>query len=146
MKRNKTKYFKIMFSVENSDIIFDALNEFSLDQIAPHYRELKKHINYSEWYDDYCKLFRQYLNGKSTLIFDLHSEINVRMIEAIKKLNKDLEKERVMFLYGIDFDYARDLYHNFIKEYEDKIELFVENPYMNAYVLESECLFLPDLS
>lgn len=136
-----------MFYPESQEIIYDLISETPIKRNSAIYAYLSENINVDDWRNRYNLLYQDFLNGKSNTIFDLHSEINVEMREAIKNCNMKIKNNNIILLYWFNifsFD-AKDYFEKNKEGLTGRLIYAEENDYMNRLLLLSGELVFPEL-
>jgi len=107
--KNKTLY-KVMWLPEIDQIIWrmDKEAPASADVQTLIINNLAKYIDLQQWHSSYSQLYNRWLQDESTEIYNITSEINSRMVAAVKKANESLVKEEMLIFYWFDKDRTED--------------------------------------
>jgi hypothetical protein len=91
--------FKIMWLPGEDSVIWNMKNESPLEADSDVYNVVQRFIDLPRWRKDYEILYHQWLNEDNHAIYDLHHEINSRMLSVIKQINGRMQALDSLLFY-----------------------------------------------
>jgi hypothetical protein len=98
---NDMKIYKVMPTVPNENLVWDIMNEQIVESSDECYIRLYRQIDVPEWNTLFFNYYKMWLEDDSQIIYDVHSALNMSMIEALVKINENFE---VKLYYWFDVD------------------------------------------
>ena len=141
--KNK-ELIKVMWLPNQEELLFNMKDEIPLTIESKLHLKLLQYIDVSKWQNEYAQKYNNWLNDDDTSIWQIENEINMRMIDSLRKINKILRHEKIFYWFDIDRTYD----DNFVWEYcpiskKELIHLGKEFPKINSLVSPEYPLVFP---
>lgn len=104
---------KIMWLPAEREVLFNIQNEIQIPITSKFYDVFSDYIDIEKWRILYGEKYHNWLNEDDSSIYDINNEINLKMIDALVKINK--RSSDAIFFYWFDID--RTFYERFKWEY-----------------------------
>jgi len=89
--------FKVMWLPNQEESLFKMKDEVSLTIESQLYLQLLQYIDVSKWQNEYAQKYNNWLNDDDTSIWQIENEINMWMIDSLRKINKILRHEKIFY-------------------------------------------------
>ncbi len=141
-------YYKLMWLPNTKHTIWEMKTEKVAKFSEQKYFTslINQNIDLNDWIADYSNYYKKWLDNDDETIFDFNSSLLKSILDAIKKVNKKLDKDKHLFYwYDIDRSFNED--YNWIEcpiTKKKLINLGNNFFYTNRFISEKADLVLPD--